>query len=195
MNIMFMFREHLQSFVLTWLFKSKERMCILRYISIRSSFTVQSVADATGVSKGLVSQYLNMFIQEELLSREHRLFSRKETVLWQTIKRLLNLDLLRTIVLLPPWAAGIGIYGSWADGTNTTESDLDLWILVKHYTPELEINAAELEQNLAAEIQCEVNSLLLTGEKLRQLKAEDQPFYLGLMKGNVTIEGKNLEIA
>jgi len=99
------------------------------------------------------------------------------------------------MISLPPWATGIGIYGSWADGTNTTESDLDLWILVAYYTPELEINAAELEQNLEADIHCEVNSLILTSEKLRQLKAEDQPFYSGLMKGKITMDGDNLDLA
>ncbi len=179
--------------VLPELFKSEERIRILRYIGIRTSFTVQSVADATGVSKGLVSQYLNMLVQENLLGRNKRSFLRNDTALWKAAKRLLNLDLLRPQISLPAWAEGIGIYGSWAEGTNTTESDLDLWILVKDYDPEMEITAAELEQTIAAAIRCEVHSLILTAEKLRRIRERDQPFYAGLMKGCLTLEGEGLD--
>jgi predicted nucleotidyltransferase len=179
--------------VLPELFKSEERIRILRHIGIRTSFTVQSVTDATGVSKGLVSQYLNMLVQENLLDRKKRTFIRSDTALWKAAKRLLNLDLLRLHILLPAWAEGIGIYGSWAEGTNTIESDLDLWLLVKDYGPEVEISTAELEQNIAAAIRCEVHALILTGEKLHRIREHDQPFYAGLMKGCLTLEGKDLD--
>lgn len=179
--------------VLPELFKSDERIRILRHIGIRTSFTVQSVTDATGVSKGLVSQYLNMLVQEHLLDRKKRTFTRNDTALWKAAKRLLNLDLLRPHIVLPVWAEGIGIYGSWAEGTNTTESDLDLWLLVQDYGPEVEIRAAELEQTLAAAVRCEAHALILTSEKLRWIRTRDQPFHAGLMKGCLTLEGKDLE--
>lgn len=177
------------------LFKSKERIRILHHVSIRTSFTVQSVINATGVSKGLVSEYLNMLIRQQLLSRNKRSITRQETTFWKAIKRLLNLDLLRPKISLPPWALGIGIYGSWADGTNTAGSDLDLWLLVDSYDPEIEIKAAELDQNIAAAIHCEVNSLILTREKLHHLRKHDQPFYSSLMRGSLTLEGDGLDNA
>ena len=44
--------------MLSEIFKTEER--ILRHISLRQSATVGTVALATGVSKGLVSGYLNI---------------------------------------------------------------------------------------------------------------------------------------
>lgn len=58
-----------------------------------------------------------------------------------------NLDLLRLAISMPQWARGIGIYGSWAKGTNTTESDLNVRILVETYSPEFEFRVAESDQN------------------------------------------------
>lgn len=177
------------------LFKSEERILILRHVSIRTSFTVQSIIDTTGVSKGLVSEYLNMLIREELLTRTKRTITREDSTLWKAIKRLLNLDLLKDHITLPSWARGIGIYGSWAEGTNYVGSDLDLWLLVDTFSPEVEIKAAELDQNIATAIHCEVNSLILTREKLQYICTHDQPFYSGLMRGHLTLEGEGLDTA
>ncbi|MDG6249869.1 nucleotidyltransferase domain-containing protein [Methanocalculus sp.] len=194
-NKMFLVREQNDHIVLSGLFKSEERILVLRYVGLRASVTVQAVADATGRSKGFVSQYLNMLVDEELLTRDHRAFIREDSVYWRSIKRLLNLDLLRPHVTLPAWAEGIGIYGSWAEGTNTTESDLDVWILVSRYDPDLEIRAAELDQEIAQYAGCEVNSLLLTPDKLCHLKEHDQPFYTSLKRGFLTLHGEDLEFA
>ncbi len=185
----------MNSTMLPELFKSKERIRILHHVSLQTSFTVQSVVDATGVSKGLVSQYLNMLIREQMLSRNKRSITRQQTTFWKAIKRILNLDLLRGTIALPPWARGIGIYGSWAEGTNTAKSDLDLWLLVDAYHPETEIKAAELEQNIAIRIHSEVNSLILTHEKRIQIRTHDQPFYFNLMKGYLLLEGEGLDVA
>jgi predicted nucleotidyltransferase len=181
--------------VLSDVFKSEERILILRYVGLRASVTVQAVADGTGRSKGFVSRYLTLLVDEQLLTRNHRAFIREDSVYWRSIKRLLNLDLLRPHITLPAWAEGIGLYGSWAEGTNTTESDLDLWILVSRYDPDLEIRAAELDQEIAQYAGCEVNSLLLTPDKLRHLREHDQPFYTGLKGGYLTLHGEDLESA
>ncbi len=194
-NKKFLVREQNDLIVLSEVFKSEERILILRYVGLRASVTVQAVADGTGRSKGFVSQYLNMLVEEQLLTRNHRAFIREDSALWRSIKRLLNLDLLRPHVTLPAWVDGIGIFGSWAEGTNTTESDLDLWILVSRYDPDLEICAAELDQEIARYTGCEVNSFLLTPDKLRHLKEHDQPFYTSLKRGYLTLQGEDLEFA
>jgi predicted nucleotidyltransferase len=173
------------------IFKTEERIRILRHISLRTSATVGAVALATGVSKGLVSGYLNLLVEEGLLRRENRAFIRDDSALWLAIKRLLNLDLLKDLIVLPAWAQGIGIYGSWARGTNTAESDLDLWILVDALDPGTEIRAAELEQAIALRIHCEVNALLLTPDKVRHLGEHDRPFYTGLKTGHLTLDGED----
>jgi predicted nucleotidyltransferase len=181
--------------MLSEIFKTEERIRILRHISLRQSATVGTVALATGVSKGLVSGYLNMLAREGLLRPENRAFHRDDTPLWPAIKRLLNLDLLKDTIVLPEWARGVGIYGSWAGGTNTTESDLDLWVLVDTASSDTEIRAAELEGTLAMHTRCEVNTLILTPDRVRHLREHDRPFYTALTTGHVTMEGVDFATA
>lgn len=181
--------------MLVEIFKTPERIRILRHISLRKSITVVSVARATGVSQGLVSGYLNMLVDMELLRRENREFLRDDSIMWSTIKRLLNLDLLKDLITLPAWARGIGIYGSWASGTNTIESDLDLWVLVDTLNAGSEIMAAELEQTIAIRTHCEVNTLILTHDKVRYLGEHDRPFYMALKTGHLTLDGEDFATA
>jgi len=175
--------------MLSEIFRTEERIRILRHVSLRQSATVGAVALATGVSKGLASGYLNTLVSEGLLRREKRTFIRGDTPLWPAIKRLLNLDLLKNTIALPEWARGIGIYGSWAGGTNTTESDLDLWVLVDTASPDTEIRAAELEGTIAAHTRCEVNIFILTPDRVRYLREHDRPFYTALITGYLTLAG------
>lgn len=177
------------------LFKSPERISILRMLSRREKVSVQSITRENSVSKGLVSLYLNFLVDNHLLTRDNRAFHRKDDSLWRTIKLLLNLDLLLPALDLPPWARGIGIYGSWARGTNKDESDLDLWVLVDRYTKDLEFSVAELDRDLSNVTHCEVHSIILTREKLDVLARSDRPFYENLMNDAITLKGVGLDTA
>jgi predicted nucleotidyltransferase len=177
------------------LFKSPERISILRAVSERGKVSVQSVTRGNAVSKGLASLYLNLLVDNHLLTRENRAFCRKDDSMWRAIKLLLNLDLLVPATDLPPWARGVGMYGSWARGTNTNESDLDLWILVDTYARDLEFSVAGYDQDLSTVTHCEVHSIILTRKKLELLADTDRPFYENLMKNTVTLKGEGLDTA
>lgn len=181
--------------VLPSLFKSEDRIRILRFVSLNDTVSVHSVSNETGVSKGLASLYLNILVNYGLLSRSGRVFQKRNTDLWSVVKLLQNLDLLTQALRLPPWARGIGIYGSWARGTNTSESDLDIWVLVDNYDPEFEFRVAESDQDLSKLTNGPVHSLILTREKLAGIARSDQPFYANLIKDSITIEGESLESA
>lgn len=181
--------------LLPGLFKSEDRVRILRFVSLNDTVSVRSVSIDTGVSKGLASLYLNLLVNDGLLSRSGRAFHRRNTDLWSVVKLLLNLDLLKHALRLPPWARGIGIYGSWARGTNTSDSDLDIWVLVDTYAPELEFRVAESDQDLSQLTNGPVHSLILTREKLEGIASSDKPFYANLIKDSITIDGESLASA
>ena len=46
--------------VLSEILKTSDRIFILRYAAVNSSFTATDVVNATGKSKGLVSRYLHL---------------------------------------------------------------------------------------------------------------------------------------
>jgi len=95
----------------------------------------------------------------------------------------------------PEWAKGIGIYGSWARGTNTRESDLDLWILVDTYSRDLEFQVAGFQHELAHVLGYEVHTLILTKEKVRDLSRKDAPFYEEFRRDYVVIRGEGIDKA
>ncbi len=177
--------------MLTELFKTEERARILRYVMFRSAFSVAEVSRATGVTKGLVSRYLRLLVEHGLLQKEGREYSPHDGAHSRAIKLLLNLERIDLSTLSLGSARGLGLYGSWARGTNRQESDLDVWIRADRLPPESDL--ARLQKDLSLQADCEVNLLVLTPEKLERLKREDKPFYNSLVMSSVTLIGESLE--
>ena len=137
------------------LFRTRERITLLRATLDVPACTVRQIASKTGLSKGLVSPYLALLEREGLLGKDKRSYQLKFSPLTIAVKRLLNLDCITSVLEKPAWASGIGMYGVWAEGTNTEESDIDLWV----YAPVLPsgIMVAELEREVARKISAEVH--------------------------------------
>jgi predicted nucleotidyltransferase len=173
--------------MLTDLFRTKERETILACTLGRPSCTVQEIADATGITKGLVSRYLALLADRKMLARDKRTYKLQYTPLTRHLKKLLNIERLRSVISLPGWAEGIGLYGSFAEGTNTEESDLDIWVWTKSLQPELTI--ARLEREWGNALSAEVHLLVLTPEKIRTLAESDQPFSRSLAGNAIVLEG------
>ena len=109
----------------------------------------------------------------------------------RAIKLLLNLERIDLSALSLGSARGLGLYGSWARGTNHQESDLDVWIRADSLPPESVL--ARLQKDLSLQADSEVNLLVLTPEKLERMKREDAPFYNSLVMNSVTLKGESLE--
>jgi len=177
--------------MLIQLFKTEERAKILRYAMFRSAFSVAEVSRSTGVTKGLVSRYLRLLEMHGLLQKEGREYSPRDGAHSRAIKLLLNLERIDMSTLSLGSAKGLGLYGSWARGTNHQESDLDVWIKADSLPSESDL--ARLQKNLSMQTDSEVNLLVLTHEKLEKLKREDKPFYNSLVMNSVTLIGESLE--
>jgi predicted nucleotidyltransferase len=177
--------------MLTELFKTKERLKILYYIMYQKSFAVSQVSKETGVSKGLVSRHLNYLNTAGLLNRSGHSYCPDDNAHTRAVKVLLNLNKLNIGSLDHGWAAGIGIFGSWAEGTNTYESDLDMWIMVDPYPSEHEL--ARLQKDIRTMAGVEVNMLVLTGEKVERIKRTDMPFYNSLVRTSIILKGESID--
>lgn len=73
-------------------------------------------------------------------------------------------------------AKGMGVYGSWAKGNNTSASDLDVWLMFdKEPAPS---QAAEIRQCVREITDAsEVSVIFLTKQKLEVLRKKDSIFY------------------
>jgi len=172
---------------LSALFRTEERITLLRAALTVPVCTVQQIASKTRLSKGLVSPYLALLEQKGLLEKNARTYRLKYSPLTAAVKRLLNIDLVTAVFKKPAWASGIGMYGSWAEGANTDESDLDLWV----FTGSLPtgIMVAEVERDISRVLSVEVHVLVLTREKISGMKKSDEPFYRSFVKQSITLEG------
>jgi len=182
-----------RSSVLSELFSTEGRVSILRQALSEPSSTVQSLSRATGLSKAPVSRYLPLLVRYGLMSREGRNYRPAEGSLTRAVKVILNLDRLMPVISLPEWADGIGIYGSWATGTNTRESDLDLWVFGRTYPGEASLG--ELISILTGNLGVEVHLLFLSPQKLGDLEGEDPPFYHAFMRSAIVLRGKGFDLA
>ncbi len=175
------------------IFKTKERVRILDYVSTHEEITATDVVCETGASKGFVSRYLHLLVKTGLIARENHTYHWQKTTESAAIRRLMNIELLTTTIdHLPEWADGIGVYGSFASGTNTATSDIDIWVLLPTYTIESELLIAQLEKEIRTGTGYETHILILTEEKLTHLKDHDAPFYSGLTETTLTIRGESL---
>ncbi len=177
--------------MLTELFKTEKRVEILYYVLYHDLSSVTEISKETGVSKGLVSRFLDYLKNKGLLERQGMKYHPKGSAKERKIKILLNLDKIDLNQCDLDWADTIGIYGSWASGTNTSESDFDIWIKVKKYPPEQKIS--QLNKDLRTMTNSEVNMLILTPEKLETLKNTDKPFYNSLLRNSIILKGESLE--
>lgn len=75
------------------LFKSEDRLRILRYVAERENVTVQTVAKATRVSKPVVSRYMHLLIKNGLCKRTGRILSWVPSPVGSAMNRFLNVVL------------------------------------------------------------------------------------------------------
>lgn len=177
--------------MLTELFKTKERVRIISYILYQKSFTVNQVSNETGITKGLVSRYLKYVHGVGLFAKTKNTYQPIDCAHTRAIKLLLNLNKINIKSLYIDWTTGIGIFGSWAQGTNTYESDLDIWVKVDAYPAEYQL--ARLQRDISAMAGVEVNMLVLTPEKMKSIKMADQPFYNSLLRTSIVLKGGSIE--
>ncbi|MDI3488537.1 MAG: hypothetical protein PWR26_1254 [Methanosarcinales archaeon] len=178
--------------MLVELFKSEERLRILYYSLYQRDFTVTQVSRETGVTKGLVSRYLNKLTEFGLLVKHGRVYRFGDSAMIRVIKLLLNLNKIDEDSLKRDWIKGFGLFGSWAKGTNTDESDLDVWIKTETYPSEFELG--KLQKKLREMVGTEVNLVVLTHQKIKELKEKDRPFYNSIVNDSIVLWGESIEL-
>jgi predicted nucleotidyltransferase len=177
--------------MLSELFKTDKRVAILNYVLYNEGTTITEISRKTKVSKGLVSRFMKYLEASALIEKRERKYFLVNNEIVKAIKKLLNLERINININDNSWADAIGIYGSWASGTNTSESDLDIWIKVNQYPIEYEIS--KFHKNLRKAAQTEVNLLILTPEKLKSIKDTDKPFYNSITRNTTILKGESFE--
>jgi len=174
------------------LVSTEERIRILAYALERHRVGVEETARATGLSKGLVSKTLHLLVKYGMAKKSGRGFTVLSVPRTRELKRFINFIWLSKKLepLKSGWVIALGVYGSFATGENTPESDLDVWVFVER--PSI-ARSASLKREIEKSTGREVDLLVLTPERVRKLRTNDPVFYYSLAYGSMIIWGENLE--
>jgi predicted nucleotidyltransferase len=171
------------------LFATPERIRILRKAAFSSGrMSVNSIASELGLSKGLVSKYLELLARQGAAKRvKGKCMIDGVAPLSKGVKVLLNLHSLRGVPFKKhPFIVSAGLYGSCAKGENTEGSDVDLWVRVSAAD---DARLAAFSAVVRKQVP-QVKLLFLTEEKLRNLKQKDPLFYHALAFGSIILYGE-----
>ena len=174
------------------IFSTEERIIIIKsIIYLEKEFGVNEIANKSKLSKGLVSKYFGILLKENILRKANKKFLVGDNNNIRSLKILFNIQKIDTgIFKRYGFVKSVGLYGSCAKGTNTEESDIDLWIKIENSTRE---NTMQLTSSLL-KVAENMKVLVLDNKKLELLKEENPLFYHSLYFGSIILYGKENEI-
>jgi len=141
---------------------------------------VREIAKKLKVSPGLVSITVNKLKKEGFLKNGK---PDLEDLQVRTYKIMLNSETLASLIPLAKklGAKGLGVYGSYAKGTNTRDSDADVWVKVEKYPKAATI--AKFRADVRKKINVEPSLFFLTDEKISNLREENVSLYMSMYHG------------
>ena len=175
---------------ISMVFSTGQRVKILKHVIFETGIiSVNEVSRETGTSKGLVSKYLNLLAGEGILIKHDNAFRVAQSAGTKAARILLSLNSIDTRMFKNHSVIrSVGLYGSAVKGTNTRESDVDMWILHTSASPE---QLSRVTKALAG--YGNVRPVYLTAEKIEDMEEEDPIFYYSLMFGSITLYGEPLD--
>ncbi len=150
------------------------------------------IAKKLGLARSFVFKYVKILGRNGIVRRGK--ISGDDAFVRQ-MKVMINLERLRRAGMVGlvrkniRKVRGIGVYGSWATGTNAAESDLDIWVKFDSQPEELEI--ARARHVIEGRIKADVDITELTPEKVTELRAKSETFYFSLFH-SIVLFGEGL---
>lgn len=157
----------------------KERV-LRRLLYSSSEASLRQTARQAGVSAGQVHKYLSILRKRKLATGKKLNDAPLVKVLRLTenVAQLENIDAVGLVRSKLAGVEGIGLYGSWAKGTNDEKSDVDLWVVVKKEPSDLAV--AKTRRLLEEMSDQKVDLTILTPARLAKLKVSNPVFYSSL---------------
>lgn len=167
---------------------------VVEYILLRPASRIKITAIATGLGagKGHVSEIIRSLGEAGVV--KHGMVDLGSPYV-RSLKIAINMNrVCKAGILQKLKRLGItraGIYGSWARGSNTEDSDLDMWIIAEGRMTALEIARLSAEVGRALDTNPEI--LVLDKGKLAGIRKSNEIFYFSLVFGSLVLIGEEIE--
>lgn len=173
-------------------FLRRERIIEFLLDNPTSEAKVRGLARKLNMSPAHVSKTLKI-LRDEGMVKNNRVDLNSPMVralkIFLNVKKLVEKGVIEKIKSLKIISAGV--YGSWANGTNYEDSDLDIWIKVEKHPGEIKV--ASVVGEIRKSVGRNVQMLVLTPDNVERLKKEDPIFYYSLAFGSIMICGETIE--
>jgi predicted nucleotidyltransferase len=164
---------------------------LIYYLSLqKESKYSKQISKETGISTGAASQSLRNLAKKGIIlckiqGKEKYYYTDLNSSLVKYFKIGFNLYSINKLVIeLKPFSEKVVLFGSYANGLNTEDSDIDLFILSLDKIKIKEIlNQYKIHNKLSA--------ILFTAVEYNLLKNKDKPLYDEINKGIVLWDKKN----
>ena len=168
---------------------------ILSFLSVQPGiiFSAQEIAHKTDSSKGATNQTLRLFLAFDMVQREKKgtvflytlndnNFVLKQFKIFENVLRLQKM-----VYEIRPYCYQIVLYGSCADGSNTGESDIDLFVKTEH--------TAKVGKLINKHVSTSYNIKPVVQDPLEivSAKKEDKVYFEQVKKGILLWEGKPID--
>lgn len=161
---------------------------ILSFLTLHEgiSFYDKEISEQTGLSRGITNRLLNQFLKSCLITRERRgrmwFYSLSKNPLFKFYRIYENLVNLTDLVnSLKSISQRIILFGSTAQGTDTAESDIDLFII----TDEKDKAFKEIREFKSER---EIKPVIQTATEYAISRKKDKAFYEQVSKGITLFE-------
>ncbi|MCX6768636.1 MAG: nucleotidyltransferase domain-containing protein [Candidatus Micrarchaeota archaeon] len=168
------------------LLSTKERVEIVKEaVFAPETVTVTGIAKKTGISKSVVSGILGLMLKEKIMGRKGLAFVPLGSPQAVAMRLLFNVSAFEPGLFAHPFVKAAGLYGSWAKGTNTMESDVDIWVRVEGAKTD---EMASMQRRIVDEFP-KAKVLFLDDEKIKSIREKNPLFYNSLVFGSIIMYG------
>lgn len=164
---------------------TKNNIEILKLITKYDNLYLREIAEKTDTSPASVHKSTLLFnklgfVMEKTVKNKKIITTNRNNILLKKIKSLINVYEMqnnKNFKKLEGYG-NVGIYGSFANGEDAAESDVDLWLYSNKKINKIEIRniVREMERSLEKEVKL----LILNDNKIKMLREKDPEFYFRL---------------
>jgi predicted nucleotidyltransferase len=159
---------------------NEKRKAIFRYFLLHPSEIghIRKSAAALSLAPSFVSSFVKRLEKNGMVRNNALDISEMRVRAWSI---LFNMEILSPVIselARLSEARGMGLYGSFAKGTNNADSDIDIWLLVD--TMPSSLTAAKVRDLITRKTGFNSSPLFITKEKAQEMRSADPSFYYSL---------------